>query len=333
MSAPKTLFSGIQPTGGIHLGNYLGALQNWVALCQSYRAIYCIVDYHALTGSIPAADLPRLSLETARILMAVGLTPDSCTMFVQSAVPQHAELAWILNTVTSMGWLERMTQFKEKAQRQESNVNVGLFAYPVLQAADILIYKAEVVPVGEDQVQHLELSREIARRFNHKFGVPFFPEPKEIVGPGARIKSLTDPQSKMSKSVPEGCLTLLEPLAGARKKILTAVTDPQRQRRTDPGNPDVCNIFTLHRHFTPPDQIREIDAGCRRAAIGCVECKNILLQRLLPALEKIQESYHGLSPETVREVLETGGTVCRRLATQTMEEVRQLIGCYHPRYA
>src|SRR6266581_4335386 len=258
------IFSGIQPSGSLHIGNYLGAVKNWVELQHKYESFFCIVDYHAITVPYEPRDLRARTAEMALGLFAAGLDPAKCTVFVQSMVPEHTELAWIFNTLTPLGELERQTQFKEKARREES-VPAGLLNYPVLQAADILLYRAELVPVGEDQVQHLELSREIARKWNSRFGTPlvvrkagtskkegasgFFPEPKALLTPARRIMGL-DGQAKMSKSL-GNTIDLLESPKSIWEKLRPAVTDPKRVRRSDPGTPEVCNIYHLHKAFSP----------------------------------------------------------------------------------
>ena len=255
------IFSGIQPSGELHIGNYMGAVKNWVALQTLHESFFCIVDYHAIvTTSYEPADLRRRTREMAVSLLAAGLDPAVTTVFVQSMVPEHTELAWIFNSVAPLGELERQTQFKDKAQRQES-VLAGLLNYPVLQAADILAYRADRVPVGEDQVQHLELSREIARRWNARFGggVAFFPEPQPLLTATRRIMGL-DNQSKMSKSM-GNTIGLLEEPAAIWEKLRPAVTDPARIRRTDPGTPEVCNIYHLHKAFSPPETVQHVEIG------------------------------------------------------------------------
>src|SRR5689334_11651446 len=242
------IFSGIQPSGALHIGNYLGAVKNWVELQHKYESFFCIVDYHAITIPYDPADLRTRTADMALGLLASGLDPEKCTLFVQSRVPEHTELQWIFNTITPLGELERQTQFKEKAARQES-IMAGILNYPVLQAADILLYKADLVPVGEDQVQHLELSREIARRWNAKFGEGYFPEPQARLTPTRRIMGL-DGQAKMSKSI-GNTVGLLETPDEMWKKLRPAVTDPARVRREDPGTPEICNIFHLHKAFSP----------------------------------------------------------------------------------
>ena len=321
----KRLFSGIQPSGEIHIGNYLGALKNWVRLIESHDAIYSVVDYHALTSLSGPEGFQERILNTAAMLIAIGLDPEKCTLFVQSHVPEHTELSWILSTVIQIGHLERMTQFKEKARQNEENVNVGLFTYPVLQTADIVLYKAEVVPVGEDQVQHLELAREIVRRFNAKFK-PVFPEPKELVTAGARILGL-DGKAKMSKTL-GNTVSFTDTDEAIREKLKTAVTDEKRKRRTDPGDPEVCNLYTLHRHFTPPGIVEQINGDCRKASIGCIDCKKILAENIIREIGPFREKYFHLQggKGRIREALAAGAGRCRAIARQTMEEVRAVIG-------
>lgn len=240
----KRLFSGVKPTGDLHLGNYLGAIKQWVALQEEYESIFCIVDYHAMTASYSPKDLNDYVLKCACNYLACGISPDKALLSVQSRIKAHTELTWILNCLTPVSWLERVPTFKEKTAQQADNINLGLLDYPVLMTADIILYKAEVVPVGEDQLPHLELAREIIRRFNSTF-TEIFPEPKGVLGKVARIKGL-DGNSKMGKSL-NNCIYLYESKEEIWKKIATAVTDPARVRRTDPGNPEVCNIFTLHK--------------------------------------------------------------------------------------
>ncbi|HKC40887.1 MAG TPA: tryptophan--tRNA ligase, partial [Gemmatimonadales bacterium] len=251
------IFSGIQPSGELHIGNYLGAVKNWVALQQEAESIFCIVDYHAITIPYEPAQLRARRREMAVGLLAAGIDPVRAILFVQSDVPEHTELAWIFNTVTPLGELERQVQFKDKAQRQES-VTAGLLNYPVLQAADILLYRADTVPVGEDQVQHLELSRVVARRWNALFSpeADFFPEPKALLTPARRIMGL-DGQAKMSKSL-GNTIGLLESRESIWAKLRPAVTDPKRIKRTDPGTPEVCNIFHLHKAFSPPETVQHV---------------------------------------------------------------------------
>jgi len=319
------IFSGIQPSGEIHIGNYVGAIRNWARLLDQYDCVYCVVDYHAITIEYEVASFQRRILETATILLACGLTPDRCKLFVQSHVPEHMELAWIFNSVTPVGELERMTQFKEKGRQHRSNVNVGLLDYPVLQAADILIYKAGYVPVGEDQIQHVEFSREIARKFNVRFG-EVFPEPKVLLSTAPKILG-TDGQAKMSKSM-NNAIGLLDPPEVVWEKLRTAATCEHRQRRSDPGHPEHCNIFTMHQAFSQPDQISFVDQGCRTAGIGCIECKKILYQNTMDEIGPVQRRVKELHerPETIIEALKSGAARCKSIAEEVMDEVRTKMG-------
>jgi tryptophanyl-tRNA synthetase len=258
-------------------------------------------------------------------LLAAGIDPARATLFVQSAVPEHTELSWIFNTMTPLGELERQTQFKDKSARQES-ILAGILNYPVLQAADILIYRADTVPVGEDQVQHLELSRDVARRWNARFGEDFFPEPKALLTPTRRIMGL-DGQAKMSKSL-GNTVGLLESRDEIWAKLRPAMTDPARVRRTDPGTPEVCNIYNLHRAFSRPPVVEEVAEKCRTAGWGCIECKGVLLEHMDAELTPIRSRAAELTeqPERVADVLEEGGARCRVLAAETMTEVRDRMG-------
>jgi len=319
------IFSGIQPSGELHIGNYLGAVKNWVQLQHEMESIICIVDLHAITLPYEPADLRRRTYEMAVSLMAAGIDPEVCTLFVQSRVPEHTELAWIFNTVTPLGELERQTQFKDKSSRQES-VLAGILNYPVLQAADILLYKADTVPVGEDQVQHLELSREIARRWNARFGEGFFPEPKARLTPNRRIMGL-DGQAKMSKSL-GNTIGLLEPPDEIWKKLRPAVTDPARVRREDPGTPEICNIYALHKAFSTPEQVENVATQCRTAGWGCIDCKKVLFESMNAELTPIRERAAGLTanPAQVADVLGDGAAHAHGIATATMGEVRERMG-------
>jgi tryptophanyl-tRNA synthetase len=319
------IFSGIQPTGEIHIGNYVGAIRNWVQLVSRYDCIYCVVDYHAITIDYEVEAMQQRILETGTILIASGLTPDRCKVFVQSHVMEHAELTWIFNCITPLGELERMTQFKEKGRQHRHNVNVGLLDYPVLQAADILIYKAGYVPVGEDQIQHVEFSREIARKFNARFG-DTFPEPKVLLSTAPRILG-TDGKMKMSKSL-NNYIGLLEPPEVIREKLKTAATCEHRQRRSDPGHPEHCNIFTMHQAFSKPDQISFVDQGCRTARIGCIECKEILYKNMMEEIRPVQDRVKELhqNPHYVIEALTSGANRCKTIAEKVMDEVRTKVG-------
>jgi tryptophanyl-tRNA synthetase len=325
----RTVFSGIQPTGEIHLGNYVGAIRQWIRLTDEYDCIFCVVDYHAMTVEYAVEELSKRTVETAIILLACGLSPEKCKIFVQSHVQEHTELAWVLNCVTPIGELERMTQFKDKSKQHRSNINMGLMGYPVLQAADILIYKGEFVPVGEDQVQHVELSREVARKFNSRFRA-IFPEPQVILSMAPRILGV-DGQSKMSKTL-DNYIGILEDKEVMWEKLRTAVTDVNRVRRKDPGNPDICNIYTIHRAFSDQDVLRELGEGCRTAAIGCIDCKKRLFENLYGELAPVRERALALSDDLgyVRDVIRSGAEACSVIAKQTMTEVREATGLLIP---
>ena len=294
-------------------------------LQHQHECIYCVVDYHAITGSYEPDDLRRRTSDMVISLLAAGLDPEKCTLFIQSMVPEHTELQWIFNTVTPLGELERQTQYKDKASRQES-VLAGLLNYPVLQAADILLYRAEAVPVGEDQLQHLELSREIARRWNAKFGVDYFPEPRPLLTATRRIMGL-DGRAKMSKSL-GNTIGLLEEPDSIWEKLRPAVTDPARVRRTDPGTPEVCNIYHLHQAFSDAATVGHVVVQCRSAGWGCVDCKRVLFESIRRELDPIRERAAELRerPELVRDVLEQGAARCRAIASETMREVKQRMG-------
>jgi tryptophanyl-tRNA synthetase len=319
------IFSGIQPTGDIHIGNYVGAIRNWAKLTDQYECVYSVVDYHAITIEYELGAMQERILDTATILVACGLTPDRCVVFVQSHVQEHTELAWIFNCVTPVGELERMTQFKEKGKQHRQNVNVGLLDYPVLQAADILIYKAGFVPVGEDQVQHVEFSREIARKFNARFG-DTFPEPKVLLSTAPKILGL-DGKVKMSKSM-NNTIGLLESPEAIWEKLRTAATCEHRRRRSDPGHPEHCNIFTMHQAFSKPDEISHVDHGCRTAGIGCIECKQILFKNMKDELLPIQNRVKEMraKPSDIIDVLKSGRSRCNTIVKDVMDEVRARLG-------
>jgi tryptophanyl-tRNA synthetase len=321
------IFSGIQPSGELHIGNYLGAVKNWVALQGTMESIFCIVDLHAITVPYDPALLRARRREMAIGLLAAGIDPERASLFVQSDVPEHTELTWFFNSVTPLGELERQVQFKEKAQRQES-VIAGLLIYPVLQAADILLYRADTVPVGEDQVQHLELSRVIARRWNAQFSPEeeFFPEPKALLTPTRRIMGL-DGQAKMSKSM-GNTIGLLEPREQVWAKLRPAVTDPKRIKRTDPGTPEVCNIYHLHKAFSPPPTVETVAHNCSTAGWGCIDCKKVLLDSMDAELTPIRRRAEQLraEPRLVDAALASGAAHCRRIASETMGVVRERMG-------
>jgi tryptophanyl-tRNA synthetase len=324
------IMSGVQPTGSLHIGNYLGALVNWVKLQREYDAFYCVVDLHALTQRPDPVALQLAVTEVTIGILASGVDPERATLFVQSQVPQHAELGWILSCLTPMGDLHRMTQFKDKSAAQPENVNAGLFTYPVLQTADILLYRADRVPVGEDQEQHLELARETVRRFNGLYGQTF-PEPQMVRSEAPRVMGL-DGASKMSKSR-HNELGLFESVDDTWQKLRGAKTDPARLRRTDPGNPEVCNIYSYHRFFTPPATRQEIETGCRSASLGCVDCKKILATNLEAVKAPIRERAEQLraNPRELEDILAQGAAKARVEAEQTMALVRERIGLRAPR--
>jgi tryptophanyl-tRNA synthetase len=324
-SRRKRVFSGMQPSGEAHLGNYLGALRRWVEMQEEYDCLWCIVDDHAITAGGDPRTMPRNVVDLAISYLAVGLDPERSIIFVQSDVHEHTELAWLFNAVTPVGELERMTQYKDKARRFES-IPAGIFNYPVLQAADILLYKADAVPVGEDQRQHLELTREIARKFNSMYGATF-PEPDALIDENVgRVLGL-DGEAKMSKSLGNTVGILAEP-AEVWERIRTAVTDPQRVRRSDPGRPEFCNVFTLHKFFTDEATLADIDRRCRTAELGCVDCKRILADNITTTFAPFREraAYYRAHPEEVRRVLSEGAERARAIARETMSEVRERMG-------
>lgn len=320
------IFSGIQPTGVLHLGNYFGAIKQWVELQAENFCIYCIVDYHALTNenTVPA-ELRKNRRELALDLLACGIDPERSILFVQSDVPEHTELCWILGCVTSFGDLARMTQFKEKAKGQEF-VNGGLFYYPVLQAADILLYLADHVPVGEDQLQHLELARRIARRFNWRFG-ELFPEPEPILGKAPRLMSLADPTRKMSKSYgPDHYIGLMEPEEEIWRKIRTAVTD----MGLTPGqemSPGVANLFTLLELVAPAEVVEEFRRLHREGKLLYRDLKETLFRYLIEVLRPIREKRAELEAKgDVEEILAYGAERARKIAREVLREVRARVG-------
>ena len=321
----RTVFSGIQPSGQIHIGNYLGAIRNWAAMLDEYDCIFCVVDLHAMTVPYDPSEMPARIHDALVVNMAAGLDPEKCTLFVQSHVPAHTELAWILGTCAAYGELGRMTQFKEKSEQHKDFVNAGLFTYPVLMAADILLYKAEVVPVGDDQKQHLEFAREVARAFNRRFGETF-PEPQPHYSPVPRLMGL-DGKAKMSKSLGNDLSLLAEP-DEVRSLLKPAVTDPARVRRTDPGTPEICNIHTMHLGFSPPEDLAWCEEGCRTAGIGCIECKMRLADNMIREMAPAREKYerYASDPDYVGDVLRTGAAACAKRAEDTMAEVRSKVG-------
>jgi len=323
------IFSGIQPSGELHIGNWLGAVQNWVTLQQSYDCIYCVVDLHAITGKYEQATLAQRTRDMAIGLLASGIDPGRAVLFVQSHVPEHSELQWLLNTITPIGELERMTQFKDKSEKLES-IPAGLLCYPVLQTADILLYRAAKVPVGEDQLQHLELSREIARRWNAAYSPiePYFPEPQPLLSAAKRIKGL-DGQTKMSKSL-GNTIGLLESPEEIWEKLRPAATDPARVTRRDPGTPEICNLYALHQHFSSPETVVEVAEKCRTAGWGCLDCKRRLADAMIETLAPIRLKAEALKrdPAAMDAILTRGAERARAIAASTLRGARRLMGFY-----
>jgi tryptophanyl-tRNA synthetase len=326
----KRVLSGMRPTGKLHLGNYVGALQNWVGMQDQYQCFFFVADWHALTTDY--ADTSRInenSLEVAFDWLAAGLNPEKSVLFVQSHVPAHAELHLLFSMITPLGWLERVPTYKEQRENiQDKDLGTyGFLGYPLLQSADILIYRADFVPVGEDQVAHVELTREVARRFNGFYGSrkPVFPEPQSLLTPAAKLPG-TDGR-KMSKSYGNTIL-LSDPEPVVRQKLKTMVTDPARVRRTDPGNPDVCPVGDLHKIFSSKETIAKVNDGCRTAGIGCIECKSWAADALVQILNPIQERRRKFeeNPKLAWDILEDGTQRARKAAGETMDAVRESMG-------
>ena len=322
----ERVFSGIQPTGLVHIGNYLGAIRAWVDLQHRYESFFCIVDYHAITVPYDPHEMQRNIFEAAVINIAAGLDPNAATIFVQSHVPEHTELAWLLNCITPMGRLSHMTQFKEKAKLYPEEVNVGLFDYPVLQTADILLYKAAIVPVGEDQVQHIELARDIARKFNVTFGKTF-PEPSARLSTAARVMALNDPTRKMSKSIPGSYIAVTDPPEKVKAQIMRAVTDAGPQPGV-PMSPGTSNLFVLMREFSPPATYRRFLQEYEEGTIRYSEMKKVLAEDVAAALAPIREARERLvaKPDFIHDVLREGARKASLIARRTMVEVKLKMG-------
>ena len=323
---PKRIFSGAQPTGNVHLGNYLGALRNWVALQTEYESFFCIVNLHAITVAQEPKILAEKTRELARVYLAVGIDPEISTVFVQSDVPHHAELAWLLNCVTRMSELERMTQFKDKARKQGENVGVGYFDYPVLMAADILLYQTDLVPVGEDQKQHLELTRDIAIRFNRDYGETFRVPEAFIPKVGARIMSLADPAKKMSKSDEEseaGCIMLLDDADAVRRKFKRAVTDSGTEIRFDATRPAITNLLTIYHLLTDKskDEIEKHFSGH-----GYAKLKEDLAEVTIEFLRPFQERVHSIDDGKLDQILERGAARAEEIAATTLARAKVSMG-------
>jgi tryptophanyl-tRNA synthetase len=334
MAEPRTdhkkeprILSGMRPTGRLHLGNLVGALQNWVELQSRYESYHCVVDWHMLTTDYAnTADLQDNIWQMTTDWLAAGLNPVKAALFVQSRVIEHAELHLILSMLTPLGWLERVPTYKEALENiKDRDIHTyGFLGYPVLQAADILIYKADAVPVGEDQVPHIELTREIARKFSNLYSA-VFPEPQTLLTPTPRLPG-TDGR-KMSKSY-NNAIYLSDPPDAVWKKVSTMVTDPARKRRYDPGNPDICPVFDLHKVFSDQPVIDRVNRQCRTAEIGCIDCKKLMVEGLNRRLAPIQERRHQYEeePGKVWQILDEGTERARQVAQATMAEVREAVG-------
>ena len=320
------VFSGARPTGRQHLGNYLGAIQNYVALQDDYECVYCIVDIHALTTVEDTLNLRQNTYEMALDFLAAGIRPAETIMFVQSHVPQVTELHTILSMVTPLGKLTDLPTFKDKVRQNPGNVNYGLVGYPVLMTADIVLYKSNIVPVGIDQAPHLEFARETVRSFNYRYNTNVLIEPqmKNTVVP--KVLGI-DGVEKMSKSL-DNHIELAATPDETQKRVMQMVTDPQRMRRTDPGRPEVCNVFSMHKIFSPAEEVAMIDIECRRAGIGCVDCKKRFAANLNAHLEPFRERRNELAKDmdAVQAVLDDGAARARAIAEQTMVEVRAAVG-------
>lgn len=327
MTEKMRILSGMRPTGELHLGNYHGALENWVKMQETYDCFYFIADWHALTSDYE--DSSRIS-EYAKLMMidwlSVGLSPDASTLFVQSHVKEHAELFLILSMITPVPWLERNPTYKEQIVQIENRdlSTFGFLGYPVLQAADIIIYKAKGVPVGVDQVPHVEITREIARRFNYLFKKEVFPEPKAILTETPKILGLD--RRKMSKSY-NNAIFLSDTPEEIAKKVSHMFTDPDRKRKNDPGNPEICNVFDFHKLYSDSQMVGEIREECPKAEIGCVECKKKMAANVGEFLEPIREkrAYYESKPDLVADIIVTGSMKANEVARQTMEEVRSAV--------
>ena len=323
MAKKGRVFSGARPTGRQHLGNYLGAIQNYVALQDDYDCVYCIVDVHALTTVETTEELKQNTIEMAIDWLAAGIRPEETILFVQSHVPEVMELHTYLSMVTALGKLTDLPTFKEKVAQQPENVNYGLLGYPVLMTADIVLYKSDIVPVGIDQAPHLEFAREIVRSFNYRYNTKVLIEPQ--VKHTEILKVLgTDGKAKMSKSL-NNHIELASTPEETALRVKDMVTDPARMKRTDPGNPDVCNVFSMHKIFSPQDEVEMINTECRRAGIGCVDCKKRFAANLNKHLEPFRAKRTELAskPDNVTDVLKDGAKRARAIAQQTMVEVRE----------
>jgi len=326
----KRVLSGMRSTGKLHLGNYVGALQNWVRMQDEYECFFMVADWHALTTDYAdTSQVKENSLDVVLDWLAAGLDPERSVIFIQSHVPAHAELHLLFSMITPLGWLERVPTYKEQREniKDKDLGTYGFLGYPVLQAADILVYKADVVPVGEDQVAHVELTREIARRFNGFYGAQkeVFPEPQSLLTPAAKLPG-TDGR-KMSKSYGNTVL-LTDPEPVVRQKLKTMVTDPARVRRSDKGNPDVCPVGDLHKIFSSEETMAKVNEGCRSAGIGCIECKGWAADALVQLLSPMQERRRKFeeNPRLAWDILEEGTKRASQAAAETMKDVRAAMG-------
>jgi tryptophanyl-tRNA synthetase len=320
------VFSGARPTGRQHLGNYLGAIKNYIALQDEYHCVYCIVDVHALTTIDTTQNLRDNTYEMALDWLAAGMRPEETIIFVQSQVPEVLELHAYLSMVTPLGKLTDLPTFKEKVRQQPHNVNYGLVGYPVLMSADILLYKANAVPVGVDQAPHLEFAREVVRSFNYRYNTDVLIEPEMKATEVPKVLGI-DGEAKMSKSLNNHIEIAATP-EETRKRVMQMVTDPQRKRRDDPGDPDVCNVFTMHKVFSSAEEVEMVNGECRRAGIGCVQCKKMFAKNLNTSLEPFRERRADFArdPDYVWDVLADGQSRASVIARQTMAEVRAAIG-------
>lgn len=325
MAKKGRVFSGIRPTGRAHLGNYLGAIKNYVALQDEYECVYCIVDLHALTTIEDTENLRQNTTEIALDLLATGIRPEETILFVQSHVPEVTELHTILSMVTQLGKLTDLPTFKEKIRQQPDNINYGLVGYPVLMTADIVLYKSDVVPVGIDQAPHIEFAREIVRSFNYRYHTSVLIEPQMKNTETPKVLGI-DGKEKMGKSL-NNHIEMASTPEETQKRVMMMVTDPNRMKRTDPGNPDICNVFSMHKIFTPADDVEMINIECRRAGIGCVDCKNRFAENLNKNLQPFRDRRVQLTedPNYVPDVLHAGAKRARAIAQKTMEEVREAV--------
>jgi tryptophanyl-tRNA synthetase len=322
----KQMFTGLQPSGdGLHIGNYLSAVKGVLALQETHSCILCVVDYHAITVPYAADALRRRKLVLAAEYLAAGIDPERVTLMVQSDVPEHVELAWLLGCLMPVPKLEQLPTYKHKKARYGSP-GFGLLAYPILMAADIMMYKADTVPVGRDQLPHIEFTREVVRKFNQTFGETF-PEPEAALNEGAYMPSLTG-SGAMAKSDGRGNIDLADRPDVIRRKLARAMTDPARVRRNDPGEPTRCPVYAIHICFSPQSTVDEVAEGCRAASIGCLDCKSILADAVIEELGPIQARRTDLldRPHAVSSILERGAADCRPRARATIAEVRQKMG-------